>query len=453
MNAHSKRATLTLERLPSNPRSQYALLSLVSLVAFALAIFLSPNFAWPTSETTEPYGGDFLQEWIGGHLILRGEQAHFYDPKLASALEHDSELVGFSWDANSYLPMVYPPFYYWIVSPISRIPFWIAAPFWAMLMAASLVIAELTFFRASNNSSGVIKRLFDFELISSSWNRQIELAITLSPLLALLFVPVIENITSGQKGTLCLLILCGTFLLLDSRKPFQAGLLFGLLAFKPQLTLVIAFAMLFKREWRFVAGGGLTGAILVGLSLFTGTDVSYQYFQFALGATEYMTNSGYDLQKSHCLYGFFAILLETPSSPFLKVATLASSLIILFVLGSTLLGKLEFGSTRFAYQFASMTICSLLLSPHLFGYDLTILLLPMILMLAPPCFSRLQPSHQRRSVWIVVGLFASGSCSTFFAEQYGFQISTLVMIAAMLHLLRVSREPNRGPDGHPSLAI
>ena len=70
--------------------------------------------------------------------------------------------------------------------------------------------------------------------------------------LSLLFMPLIENFTTCQKGSVLLLILTATYYLLVTKRPYWAGLVFGLIAFKPRFALPIAIAMLCKRQWRFV---------------------------------------------------------------------------------------------------------------------------------------------------------------------------------------------------------
>src|SRR5687768_15839015 len=87
-------------------------------------IFLgSPNFRLASGPEARPFGGDVLQEWIGGYIVRSGDYARFYDVTYAQALEHDERLIGFAWQQSEYFPIVYPPFYYWLVSPLSWLPF------------------------------------------------------------------------------------------------------------------------------------------------------------------------------------------------------------------------------------------------------------------------------------------------------------------------------------------
>jgi hypothetical protein len=355
-------ASIASHRRPLGSSRTTAHVVAISLLA---GIFLaSPNFRWQSGPHASPFAGDFLQEWIGGHIVRHGDYARFYDVAYAQQLEHDQQLVGYRWDATRYFPMVYPPFYYLLLAPLSCLPFSIAALLWAALLVLAYVTAW-RIFRASN-------------LIARS-----EQVIWLFPL-SLLFMPLIESLTSCQKGSVLLLILTATYFLLATKRPYWAGVVFGLIAFKPQFALPMAVAMLCKREWRFVLGGLTSGGLLALLCLPLGLDVCHQYVEFSLHATDYLHNSGYDLTKSHAWYGFFALLNGGEATALVRALTLVANLATVALAGWTLRGPLQFGSERFARQFSVLIVATVLLSPHLYTYDLTVLLLPLGL-LATQC--------------------------------------------------------------------
>ena len=112
-------------------------LSVAATIVVCLYAF-SPNFRPVSGPAASPYGGDFLQEWVGGWIVRAGDRGRFYDVQYAYRLEHDEPLVGFHWNADEYLPMVYPPFYYLLVSPLSLVSFHAATWLWAGLMVAAL---------------------------------------------------------------------------------------------------------------------------------------------------------------------------------------------------------------------------------------------------------------------------------------------------------------------------
>jgi hypothetical protein len=117
---------------------------------------------------------------------------------------------------------------------------------------------------------------------------------------------VIMNTLSGQNGCLSGALLMGGVLLLD-RRPIIAGILFGLLTFKPHLGIVLAFALVALGAWRTIASAAATTAILVGLSVaLFGTDIWGVY----LTATR-----AFQLQLLVDWQGFYVIMMPTWFAP------------------------------------------------------------------------------------------------------------------------------------------
>lgn len=391
-----------------------------------VAIFaFSPNFRAQSQRLEAPFAGDFLQEWIGGRIVLQGDTSRMYDPAYAQSLEHDASVVGFAWDESYYLPIVYPPFYYALVSPLSLLPFELAACVWAIAMVLALLMAWLLMRRLAVECMGL-----------SASDERVDWLLPS----ALLFMPLIESLTSSQKGSLLLLILVGTYYLLNKNRGFAAGLVFGLIAFKPHLALPIAIAMLWKRQWSFVLGGLTTGAILVTICLAMGRDVCEQYVEFSLHAGDYMQNSGYDLTKSHTLRGFFALLFGDAASPFVVIATWIASIAIIAVVVYALRGRLDTTSPQFANQFFVLIIAMILLSPHLYTYDLTMLLLPLGWM-ACEAISRPRAEHHDRYTW-AIAMFCLAGLSTQIAGMIGVQVSVVVLIAGIVAFISKTRQAN-----------
>jgi hypothetical protein len=386
------------------------------------AIFLgSPNFRPASVPDASPFGGDVLQEWIGGYIVRHGDYGRFYDVSYAQSLEHDEHLVGFAWRQGEYFPMVYPPFYYLLVAPLSWLPFSLAALLWAGLM----VLAYLAAWRL-------------FEKYALRAGKAAGPTAWLLPL-SLLFMPLIENFTTCQKGSLLLLLLTATYYLLVTTRPYWAGLVFGLIAFKPQFALPIAIAMLCKQQWRFVLGGLTTGSMLVGLCAWMGLDVCSQYVDFSTHAGEYLRNAGYDLTKSHAWSGFFSLLRgSSPAMATMLVA--AADVATVGVVALALRGPFDASSRRFPWQFSALTVATVLLSPHLYTYDLTVLLLPLGLVAAHARGVSFQPVREGHLLtrrlkayattrWLALLLFCLVGLSPKLAAITGIQLSVPLMFA------------------------
>lgn len=371
------------------------------LCALVLATFAgSPNYQHGAEPLAGPYGGDFLQEWLGGWVVLHGDPARFYDVTYARELQHDPALVGFAFDESRYLPLVYPPFYYVLVSPMALVSYDVAVWIWAGLMTAVFMAAV-----------GLLVKGCDDK--SSPWVIAA----------CAMFAPALENLNSGQKGAVCLLILVATYRLLRAERSFSAGLVFGLLAFKPQLAVVIGLGLMLRGNGRFACGAAVTVATLVAVCLALGTDVCGQYMTFARGAAEYLQTAGYDLSKSHAWFGACTLLFG-PGLP----AKLATAGACCLSLGIALLGR----STEwrpsgedFPRRFAGLMLAGLLCSPHLYTYDLTILLLPIALAVS-----------DRRLIVFAVAAFVAAGIAPAIAATTSIAVMPWILMAWLIALTR-----------------
>jgi hypothetical protein len=375
------------------------------LAIFAVACFVSPNFH--STSGLGPYGGDFLQEWVGGYIVRTGQGARLYDHAFTQQLQHDATLIGFALDEERYFPFVYPPFYYVLVSPFSLLPFHAAAVMWVGVMVLFLCATQVLLARTLTGRTSRITWLW--------------------PCVAF-FAPLLQNVVSGQKGTILLFLFSATYALLRSGRSFTAGAVFGLLAFKPQVAIVIGAAMLWKRQWRFVAGSATTVLALLVVSLTVGIDACRDYVAFLTGTSDYLRTAGYDLTKAHCWYGFFHLLLTSDTT--IRLATLLANAVTIGAIVCLMSGPLQPRSSRFVWQYSALVVASLLVSPHLLTYDLTVLLLPALLLCESP-----------KSQVIAAIMLLACVVSTPLAQVLGVQLSVLAMFGALVRLATCRNEP------------
>src|SRR5262249_4297733 len=143
--------------------------------------------------------------------------------------------------------------------------------------------------------------------------------------------------------------------------------------------------------------------------------------------------------------GFARLLLGEYSGPAvigLWLALLAATGIVLWrVLG----GRLDYEGRKFPIQFAAIVLATPLVSPHLYTYDLSILVLPLILLaLAIP-----DVGSAARPLWLAAlgVVFLMGGASPSIAALIPLQLSSLASFAMLLVLLRCS--PARSAVGTP----
>lgn len=391
---------------------------------FAVILACSPNFGQHNDSVGSPLAGDFLQEWIGGYAVRTAGPTALFDIEHVRAIQHDESLVGFEWSDSEYFAMVYPPFYYLLWVPASCLPYSVAAWLFVLVMIGCLLFAFHLMVRSVDVCFGLLEK-------SNASNRLINIFPWML-IAATIYMPLIRCITTGQKGTLCLLIFSATFYLYVRKKNFSSGLVFGLLIFKPQLAVVVGLGMVLQRNWAFLKGCLVTMAIgLVAMSLM-GTDVLLNYLQFCMGAGDYVETSGYDLYKSHCLLGFLAMLGGGEATSLTKISWLISSSVIFGLLINMFhhLRQQPFG-VRAPLEFSALIIATLLITPHLFTYDLVILLLPMFLLFVLLATGKITGQQKYRIQLLLIGLFVGSGISVYCAYTIGFQLSTIMMLGLL----------------------
>lgn len=414
-----------------SPRPSAHLVAALGWVAGAaiVAAFLafSLNFHW--SEVREgphsgPYAGDFPHEYAGGWIVREGDPSRLYDRGYFSEVTHDPAVIGFRWRTDGFLLPLYPPFYYLWCVPLS----------WFDYRTAAHLFTAFT-----------IAALFASAALIAGVDRRTRGALGWWVAASVCYPPVLESLVGGQKGTVFLLVFAVAYRLLAQRRLFLAGAVFGLASVKPQLMLVVLLVMLAQREWRFFAGLAATGVALGVQSLIVGWMPLLDWIASMLNPWPHTVM----VPRSHNWLGFARLLLGEYSGPAvlgLWLALLAATGIVLWrVLG----GRLEYESRRFSIQFAAIVLATPLVSPHLYTYDLSILVLPLILL----ALEMPEEGATARRLWLVaLGLvFLMGGASPKIAALIPLQFSSLASFAMLLVLLRFAPE-RPGPVGVPAVA-
>ncbi|MGI9518143.1 MAG: glycosyltransferase family 87 protein [Pirellulaceae bacterium] len=385
----------------------------LALVIFPLLLvvgigWFAPNFVDHGQTRQHPVGGDYLQEYVGGYLVSHAAQRdQLYDPATYRSMQHDAEWLGFQWETEHYFPMVYPPFYYAAVSPLSQLEYLTAVRIWLALMGLALAGSLL-----------LLKRFVDIP----TW-------LLLATCIA---SPVLLSLTTGQKATLLLLILTASFCLWKHGKPFAAGVVFGLIAFKPHLGLPIGLIMLARRETSFVMGTLVTlGLLIVGSGL-TGAQVCMDYVDVCLGFGEYVQSVGYHLEQGYSFWSFWQLVLGDAAAA--RTVTMVSSMAVLLgVMWFVRKPEVREGDQALR-AFSAMVIATVLVSPHLYTYDLTMLVLPLALLAS----LALRPGtdwHQYAAPAALTAVLLGSHFWTYLARLTGIQVAVPILVVTLAWIL------------------
>jgi hypothetical protein len=204
-------------------------LSLAFVVVLAGAYF---NGHWLFDAQGRPIANDFVNVFAAGKLALAGNAASAYDWTLHKAME----IRAVGYDFGSYYGWHYPPTFLFAAAALALLPFTAAA---LVSLAVTLPLYAASIRGIAGNRAG--------------W------------FLALGFPAVLWNVTAGQNGFLTAALVGGTLLFVE-RRPVLAGVLLGLLTYKPQFGLLFPFALLAGGHWRVLIAAAVTALIMIAAS-------------------------------------------------------------------------------------------------------------------------------------------------------------------------------------------
>ena len=220
----------------------------VRLIALALlaAAVIGVGFLIATSDGRNdrfgrPLGTDFSNVYAAGTYVLDGQPAAPFDP--ARQYAREQAIFG---SATPFYGWHYPPFFLGLAALLALMPYGLALLVW---QGATLA------------------------LYLTSIRRILGTRDHLWLLLAAAFPAVFINLGQAHNGFLTAALIGGALWQLD-RRPWLAGLLFGLLAYKPQFGLLIPIVLMASGRWRVFASAAVTVAVLaLTLTLAFGIEV------------------------------------------------------------------------------------------------------------------------------------------------------------------------------------
>ena len=211
-----------------------AVLSLAATAGLFFAYLDQREFFYGRLSRGQMFGRDFATFWTASQLALADRIVEIFD---AEAFHRAlAEITG---RAITLAPFPYPPHALVFFLPLGFLPYLWAFATWMIGLG---VLYALVAARGCANA-----------------NAYRALALLIAPSTVL-------TVTMGQNGFLSAILFVGGMNLLW-RAPIWAGILFGLLTFKPQLGLLIPVALLAGCHWRAVASASATAAVLLGGSL------------------------------------------------------------------------------------------------------------------------------------------------------------------------------------------
>ncbi len=309
-------------------------LALVMLAYAAILIGgVGKPASWIVDDKGQPTFTDFTALWGAGRLALEGSPAAAYD--WTAHADAMSQAIG---RPAQVFPFPYPPTFLAFMAPLAALPYLPSLLVWIGLTLAAY--------------------LWTCAHIVGRW----EGAVWLGAMIVTL-----GNIVAGQNGFLTAALMGAGLLLLTSR-PLLAGVLLGTLAYKPHLGLLLPIALAVAGHWRAFASASVTvvATTLAALALF-GIEPWWAFIEnIGRFGTEIATERFSVTNKLQSAYGFLATLGAPKGLAMAIQLALTAALVALTAL-------VWRSQAPHALKAAWLTVASVMMSPYVYIYDLTLL--------------------------------------------------------------------------------
>jgi Glycosyltransferase family 87 len=275
---------------------------------------------------------DFCWIWFSGKFAAAGDPSRIYDSTLYTAAYRNFYHPG---ECRLLLEQyIYPPTFLLLTYLLGLLPYLAAYAAW---VGATLLLYLAALY-----------------LVLPGWTTVV---VALTPF------AVLSNITLGHNAFLTA-GLFGLALLLLQRRPWLAGILLGLMTYKPQLGLLLPLGLLASRNWR--AWGGATATTL---ALGVAATLAFGGKTWpAFAATLFDRTAGLSPQPGiQLLLGsVYGLLQRAGAAPWIawtaQLAVMSGLAVAVCVVWSR--------PFPYALKAAMLAVASLLATPYLLGYDL-----------------------------------------------------------------------------------
>lgn len=391
-------------RVPSSSTSRILVAALIGLTLAAYAAFVT--VAALNTHNRIGLGGaplfyDFSVFHQAGILANEGHAAQAYDDGKMIAAQHAA------FPGNTLrLPWNYPPTFQLLMMPLGALPYVPAWLVWTCLLYGGYAL--------------LTRRLADDP--RRRW--------------FLLLAPgVAVNLFFGQNGVLSVILMGGGVLLLGPR-PVLAGVLLGMLAYKPQLALLTPLALIAGREWR-----ALTAAVISQITL-AGLSIAVMGLDPWLGFLEKMTHPTAILSSSSDWRAVPSILTFAKT---LDLNTQAST-VLHWTVAALAAGAVMRGWWKSKDSFVRLGLLAtgtLLVTPYLRAYDLALMVLSIAVLLPGP----------KLTIFEKIIVFAAWLLPAYLMfvppqVQFGPVVTLAIMLITMKSIVGERKADNLGRTGH-----
>lgn len=310
----------------------YALLVLAISLAGLIGLLTTSDHL--IDRNGKPIGTDFSNVYAAGVLTLSGKAPDAYNP----ALQHAAEIAVFEGRDVPFFGWHYPPFFLMVAALLALMPYVFALVCWLAVSLPAFMVAV----------HAIVPR-------RETW------------LATAAFPAVFVNVGHGQNAFFTAALLGGFLTLLD-RRPVLAGVLLGLLSYKPQFGILIPLVLLVTGRWTTILSAAATVAALIAAStLLFGMSVWHAFAESAtFTRTIVLEAGGTGWEKIQSLFSAVRMWGGGIETAYVAQGALALALAATIV-------WLWRSQAAFELKAAALAVASLLATPYVLDYDMVVL--------------------------------------------------------------------------------
>ncbi|MBO0345856.1 DUF2029 domain-containing protein [Roseibium sp. CAU 1637] len=317
-----------------------AIMALVTYCFLLVFLFLAPGkLSTPDLSATT---NDFLSFWVAAKSAVQGDPVTPYVIKDFAFLQQESLGEG------RFYSFFYPPVFLLYLLPLGVLSG----------VAAYFAFQIVTIIATGASLSAILGSRYGFLLAAA-------LPLTMT------------NAVYGQNGMLSAAFLGAALAALAVRREILAGFFIALLIYKPQLGILIPFALIAGGHWRIFASASVCALLLIGLSvLVLGGDAWLAFWEQREFASGVVAEGLVDLHKFISISAG-AGMLGAPTWLAYGLQAIVSLSVLALVVWTW-----NRRSVDFADKVAVLTAGSLLATPFALCYDFAILCVPIAFFMA-----------------------------------------------------------------------
>ena len=358
---------------------------------FAFLLLFHAMLFWRAKDNALNGGADFSSFYAAVKMIHEGQGSHLYN--IAAQGHYQSSLFPNVATRSGTLLFLHPPFEALPYIPLAYLSY-PAAYFVCLIMNVLLLLVTVA--------------------VLSPYMAELKALWKPFPMLLLLgFFPVFIDLLQGQDSIWLLLAFALAFDSLKKRNSLRGGIFLGLGLFKFQYALPFLVPFVLWRRWKVVGGFAITGVLLLLLSLpVTGIQGMLSYVSFLFGLTRVLASQriqsvvGILSNTMPNIHGIVEMVIPNLFHSVLQkiIVVLLSGLAVLWATVRWPLNR-TLSETHFDLGYSLALVMSILVSYHLLLHDLSLLLIPFVLVLDHMLKGEVCAGRQRLLMYGLITLF------------------------------------------------